>query len=190
MRIKRVITGWFAALMLPLLMVATVQAAVYKLVDEKGNTTFTDRPPEGQSPEQVELGPITPMGTVSTHRRSETKKTTTKVSDQSYSSLEIISPANEETVRDQENITVKIMTKPDIHTGHIVRLRLGDEVVAESENNLIFNLKNVDRGSHNLTVEILDNNKNVMKSSSSVMHVHRTIITPEGAAATPDGAAF
>ncbi|USE37063.1 DUF4124 domain-containing protein [Endozoicomonas sp. SCSIO W0465] len=167
----------FLAVILPLVSMEFAFGAIYKTVDKDGNVTFTDSRPADQPSEEVKLRPITPISPVP-GSEPEPLKSAQKPSRELYSSLEIIEPADDATVRTQENFMVKIATAPKILAGHKVRLLLNGQVVGESRRKLTFELKNVDRGTHNLTVEIIDNQANVIKSSSNTIHVHRTIYTP------------
>ncbi|WP_257285894.1 DUF4124 domain-containing protein [Endozoicomonas sp. SESOKO1] len=178
MNINKAMVRSFLAVILPIVSVDFVFGAIYKTVDQDGNVIFTDSRPADQPSEEVKLRPITPISPVP-GRESESLKSAQTVSREFYSSLEIIEPADDATVRTQENFTVKIATAPKILAGHKVRLLLDGQIMGEFGRKLTFELKNVDRGTHNLTVEIIDNQANVIKSSSNTIHVHRTIYTPE-----------
>ncbi|WP_066015929.1 DUF4124 domain-containing protein [Endozoicomonas atrinae] len=177
MNIKKAMVWSFLAVILPLVSVDFAFAAIYKTVDQDGNVVFTDSRPADQPSEEVKLRPFTPMSPTP-RSKPESSKPAQKESKELYSNLEIIEPANDATVRNQGNFTVKIATEPRILAGHKVRLLLDGEVVGESKRNLTFELKNVDRGTHSLTVEIIDNQAKVIQSSSNTIHVHRTVFTP------------
>lgn len=177
MNIKKAIVRSFLAVILPLLSVNFAFGVIYKTVDQDGNVIFTDSRPADQPSEEVKLRPFTPMPSAP-RSQPEPLKPAQKVSREYYARLEIIEPANDAPVRNQGNFTVKIGTAPKILEGHKVRLLLDGKVIGEPRRNLTFEVKNVDRGTHNLTVEIIDHQAKVIKSSSNTIHVHRTVFTP------------
>lgn len=177
MNIKKAMVWSFLAVVLPLVSVNFAFGTIYKTVDQGGNVIFTDSRHANQPSEEVRLRPITPMSPAPSSQ-PELSKPAKNVSRNPYSNLKIIEPANNATVRNQGNFTVKIVTAPKILAGHKVRLLLDGKVVVEPRRNLTFELKNVDRGTHNLTVEIIDNQAKVIQSSGNTIHVHRNVFTP------------
>ncbi|WP_257297336.1 DUF4124 domain-containing protein [Endozoicomonas sp. YOMI1] len=177
MNIKKAMVWSFLAVILPLVSVNFAFGTIYKTVDQDGNVIFTDSRPAHQPSEEVKLRPLTPMSPAP-RSNPDSSKPAQKASRESYSRLQIIKPANNATVRNQGNFTVTIATAPKILEGHKVRLLLDGELVGEPRRNLTFELKNVERGTHNLTVEIIDNQAKVIQSSSNTIHVHRIVFTP------------
>ncbi|WP_419533611.1 DUF4124 domain-containing protein [Endozoicomonas sp.] len=177
MNIKKAMVQSFLAVILPMILADLALAAIYKTVDKDGNIIFTDSRPADQPSEEVQLRPITPMSSVPTSRPGSSVSSQEE-SEEMYSLLEIVEPANDATVRSQGNFTVRIATEPRVLSGHRIRLLLDGDVVGESKRKLSFELKNIDRGTHTLTVEIVDNRKKVVQSSNNTIHVHRTTFKP------------
>ncbi len=178
MNIKKAMVQSLLMVILPLVFVNLALAAIYKTVDKDGNVIFTDTRPADEPSEEVKLRPITPMSPAPTGRSGSSLQGEKGESKDLYSRLDIVEPANDSTVRDQGNFTVKVATEPRIFSGHRVRLLLNGGVVGESKRKLSFDLTNVDRGTHTLTVEIVDNRRKVVQSSSSTVHVHRNVYRP------------
>lgn len=178
MNIKKAMVQSFLVVILPLVVTDLALAAIYKTVDKEGNVIFTDTRPVDDPSEEVKLRPITPMSSVPIGRSGSSLQGEEDESKAIYSRLEIVEPANDSTVRDQGNFTVKVATEPRILSGHRIRLLLDGGVVGESKRKLTFDLTNVDRGTHTLTVEIVDNRRKVVQSSSSKVHVHRNVYRP------------
>ena len=176
MTTKKAITHSLAILLL--ILANTTLAAIYKTVDKDGNTVFTDIRPKDLPSEEVELRHINPTrpGPISRDWRhsSDLKK-----NDITYELVEITEPANDATIRNQTSFTVSIKTRPRIARGHRIQLLLDGKIVGKPQRNLNFSLQNVDRGTHTLTVEVINNDQKVLKSSSSTVHIHRTIFKPE-----------
>ncbi len=173
MKIATVIAGSLLALAIPLVEATTI----YKTVDNNGNIIFTDTRSKGQPGETVNLRPITSISPVPTYSPAPFSITAPKKA--SYSHLAITEPSHESTVRNPEIVTVRVAIKPRIQFGHIVRLRLNGDVVAESRQRPTFELKEVERGTHTLTAEIVNREQQVVRSVTNTIYVHRTIFTPE-----------
>ena len=180
MDLRTVIAGSFLALAIPL----TEATTIYKTVDDNGNVIFTDTQPTDQPGETVNLRPLTPMPSLSPSRPIPTS--ITEPTRKLYSRFTITRPDHNATIRDQETITVNIATSPRVLFGHTVRLRLNGKVVAESRRQSTFELKEVERGSHTLTAEIVDSQQQVIRSTSHTIFVHRTIFTPDVSINPPD----
>lgn len=173
MDLKTVMAGAFLALAIPLVEAATI----YKTVDDNGNVIFTDTRPKDQPGETVNLRPITAIPPVPIPKRMPASVTAS--TKKKYSRLTITEPGNNVTLRNQETINVTVAISPRVQFGHTVRLRLNGTLVAESQRRLTFELKEVERGSHTLTAEIVDSGQRVLKSTSNNIYVHRAIFTPE-----------
>lgn len=155
-----------------------VKAAIYKTVDENGNVVFSDTRSPHQPGEEVKLRPITPMQVMPVEpplaRSPEDKQ---EPSTGGYSRLEIVDPVNDETVRNSGNFAVKVAMTPKLQPGHKLRLLMDGDAVEPARRSLNFTLLNVDRGTHVLTVEVVDQQENVIQSSVSTVHVQRAIYT-------------
>lgn len=145
--------------------------SIYKTIDEDGNVVFTDiAPPDSR--ETVELSNSTsytppaisanpppdtqPSGTPATSTRSEIV----------YQSVMINSPANDEAVRDNAgNITISVAVNPSLAPGHSIALVVDGKRVGTSLSGQ-FPLRNVDRGTHTLSAQVLDENQIILKQSS------------------------
>lgn len=180
MDIKTVMAGLFLALAIPLVEAATI----YKTVDDNGNIVFTDSQPSDQPGETINLRPLTAIPSVPTSRPIPAPVTVPRK--KQYSQFIISQPGNNVTLRNQETITVKLAVSPRVEFGHSVRLRLNGALVTESRRQLTFELKDVERGSHTLTAEIVDRQQQVIKSTSNNFFMHRAIFIPEVSIDPPD----
>ncbi|MDP6375807.1 MAG: DUF4124 domain-containing protein [Pseudomonadales bacterium] len=163
----------------------SVQAAtkIYKVVDEDGNAVFTDvPPPEETNAAEIDLG---------THNSFESNTPPPSLweipPDQTlqggenpvYSAAKIIAPANDEGLRDNAG-TVNVQTRvaPGLRPGHRLRLLLDGEP-AENGTAGQFRLANLSRGSHTLTLEIVDaGGTAVFRGAPSTFHLQRTARRP------------
>ena len=159
-------------------LVTPVLAGVYKRVNPDGSVEFTDVPEEiGEKP--VEVAPSSsytppPQPKVATPAPAAKKDVT------GYESVSITSPANDSTIRDNEGkISIRVSSEPGLQKGHRYLLKMDGKSVGKGRTNT-FPLKNVDRGSHNFTVQIIDKNeKMIIESGTVTVHLHRAFIKPK-----------
>ena len=158
-------------------LVTQVSAGVYKRVNPDGSVEFTDVPEEiGEKP--IEVAPSSsyspPPQPPSTAPEPAVKET-----EFSYESVSITGPANDATIRDNEgNISISVESTPGLRKDHHYLLKMDGKPVGEGSSRT-FSLNNVDRGSHNFIVQILDQDKKVLiESKSVVVHLHRAFVKP------------
>lgn len=182
------VSGIVATLSLP------AQAAeIYRTVDEDGNVVFTDIPPreDDQNAEQIiietpnsfavdEAIPNADAWIVESEEDEEAEPPF------SYLALEIVSPSDDEPVRENAgNITIVTNINPRLQRGHVARLLMDGAVIQEGAQ-ASFSLANVDRGTHTIAVEIIDERGQVLiRSDQSTFHMLR--IAGGGARPGPAG---
>ncbi len=164
-----------AACTLGLIIALPLQAQVYRTTDADGNVTFTDNKPKDGSGTEVEISPTVTIP--ATPVRPPAPKTTneSKNSHNTYKSVEITSPGNDDTFHNVESIEVVARSVPAPKAGHKFQL-IFDGQIRETSPTPRFTVTNVVRGSHTLKVDLLDANDKVLKSGSPItIHVHRAI---------------
>ena len=142
-------------------------AQAYRWVDEDGVVHYSDRPREGA--EQIVLPK---QNTVSVPRRQTPSQATQTepAEDDSpaepfrYTSLEITSPAAEETLWNIEGVlNVSLNVQPALQPGHQVRVFFDGE--PQMVDGTSFQIQEVWRGVHNVQAEILDETGKMMTRS-------------------------
>jgi len=159
----------------------SADAVVYKITDSQGNVTYTDVAPKKRNPAVVvkKLMIVPPdFGTELASLAPASAYPPIKQADESirdYEKIAIVSPGDDETLRaNSGNVLLRADVVPALQPGHALRFYLGDEPVG-TVSNIELALANVDRGTHNLRVDVVDENREVLKSStSSVFHLQRT----------------
>lgn len=157
-----------------LLLIALPAAAdVYSYVDAQGNQVFTDRPHSGAHKIQ-----IAPSNSMAQPTRKPIAKKTPKVADSPlfhYQLLRILVPEPDATVRNmQGELIVSINSDPTLQNGHTYRLLLDGKPFAEAGRSPVFPLTNIDRGTHQLAVEILDESGRMLeRTPSQTFHMLR-----------------
>ncbi|PAU86698.1 hypothetical protein CK507_13450 [Pseudomonas sp. WN033] len=174
---------------LPLLLALPLAAAaqIYTWTDADGNKVFSDQPGPGAS--TVEVGPT---NTVEPPRRTEIRSPDTSnqpAADPAYQRLEITSPSNDEAIRSNEgNLVLSVTTDPGLSGSHLLRVELDGELTDVSspgrgQRNHLLSLTNIDRGSHQLAVVVVDARGNVVQRSNAItVHLQRTSLLQPGRA--------
>ena len=154
--------------LLSLLVVSSTPAQeAYRWVDQNGVVHFSDRPREGA--ERVLL-PKANTTTVrrypSTQSADDSSAAAAAAGQQpeepfSYESLEVSSPASEETLWNIEGtLNVSLTVQPGLQPGHRVRVYFNGEV--RDVTGTTFTIDEVFRGVHNIQAEIVDDTGQLM----------------------------
>ena len=174
----------------------TAEAAtrIYRTVDEHGNVGFTDVPPkseeQGQAVDLNQGSSFQPPEQPGSSRSLESwlgteDQRSEKEPNRGYTSLSVASPAGDGALRDNAgNVTVVADLAPDLHPDHVLQLYLDGEL-AQSSRTPVFQLVNVDRGTHQIELRVVDAAGNTLAASEpSTFHLQRrsAILQPAGRA--------
>lgn len=166
---------------------ADAGTTIYRTVDENGNVVFTDVPPKSnEQGAAVKLGDSNSFTPPAAENRSPSGRSVEEWLDGDagdgeqerapggYASLQVASPANDAAVRDNAgNVTVTASVEPELATDHVMQLYL-DGTLRDSGPTTSFQLTNLDRGTHEVELRIVDQGGNVLASSGpSVFHLQR-----------------
>ena len=152
-------------------------AEIYTCKDAKGNTIYTDSPSECANAEEVEvdeLPELVPTKPIVVPRSSNSPvKQDTK---NKYSELKITSPDNDSTIRNnQGDLTINFQSTPALQTrfGHKYVVNMdGKEIYTGTST--VTTLKNVDRGTHTISVKIVTaDNRTVISATPVLFTLHR-----------------
>ncbi|MBT8113336.1 MAG: DUF4124 domain-containing protein [Gammaproteobacteria bacterium] len=147
------------------------QAEIYTCKDAKGNTVYTDSPGGCANAEEVEVDTLPTLIPTKPLASSSSNRSTKKEEDKNpYTELVITSPSNEATIRDnQGNLTINFRVAPALQSrkGHKYVVTL-DGAEVYSGTSTITALKNVDRGTHSISVKIVDTSGSTKISATPV----------------------
>lgn len=133
----------------------TVLAQVYTYIDANGNRVFTDQP--HRNAKKVDIAPTNRVDqpTKAPIRASKAKPAASPIFH--YQLLRILAPEPDSTIRDIEgNLNVTVSNEPELQPDHLYRLLLDSKPYGEPTRSPVFPLTNIDRGTHQLSVEIID----------------------------------
>ncbi|MGE8360754.1 DUF4124 domain-containing protein [Pseudomonas sp.] len=149
-------------------------AGVYTYIDADGNRVFTDKP-RSSTYERVDLPTTNSMS-----GQANTPPTPVKMEEPTadvvrYQVLRILVPEPDATIRDGAgNLIVTADSEPGLITGHSYRLLLDGQAVGEPGRSPVFPLQNIDRGTHQLAIEIIDaQGRTLERTPSQPFHVIR-----------------
>ncbi len=142
---------------------------VYKKTNPDGSVEFTDK--NLTDSEEIKIRkPVT----YTPIRLPALNLPTKKLSPTFNYSLSINQPANDTTVVGKLDVTVLVSVQPALISdlGHQIRYQLAGKSIVSNNTSVTF--KNVDRGTHNLTVSIVDKNGDVVSPvASTIFHMKR-----------------
>jgi hypothetical protein len=163
----------FALLAMP----AFAGQTVWKWVDDKGVTHYSDRPVPGATKVEVSVAnrsDAPPPGPVPSAAQRPAQG--------QYSSLQILKPAPDETFTNVGGtVEVTIQVEPPLQPVHQLNLYLdGQRVTGFADNALSYALKNVTRGTHTLAATILDGRgRRLIEAPPVAFHVRQeSVATP------------
>ncbi|MCU1760362.1 DUF4124 domain-containing protein [Pseudomonas sp. 14P_8.1_Bac3] len=164
--------GW---LLLACLIALPVPADVFTYVDAQGNRVFTDQP-GSRNAKRVPLATSNRMSANPTGAAPGVtgQKPATKPLFH-YDMLRVLVPDPDATIRSSAGeLIVSVTSEPGLQRGHHYRLLLDGQPTAEPGPSPVFALSNIDRGSHNLSVEILDEHgRTVERTANQPFHMLR-----------------
>lgn len=157
-----------------LLLSASVQAALYKWVDENGEVVYSDEPPhEGAKP--LDAPPIVTTPPIKVKPKPAAAKkepdAENKPAPINYREFRITAPGNDEAVRNNPgNVEVSFSLEPALATkqGHHIILLVDGEATGGKIQGQSVTVPHMDRGTHTLKAEIRDETGKTLKSSNAV----------------------
>ncbi len=132
-------------------------AEVFTYIDAQGNRVFTDQP----GARNAKRVPLATSNRMSANPSGAAPMTAAKTNPTKplfhYDMLRVLVPEPDATIRSSAGeLIVSVTSEPGLQRGHRYRLLLDGQPTAEPGPSPVFALSNIDRGSHNLSVEILD----------------------------------
>jgi hypothetical protein len=149
-------------------------AEVYTYIDAEGNRVFTDRP--GSRPaERVQLAPSNSMSAEPVQHYRQLSPPPEPVP--RYDRLRILVPDPDATLRNTDELIVTVTSDPALMSGHRYRLLLDGAEAASPGTSPVVPLRGLERGTHQLAVEIIDSNgRTLERTPSQPFHLHRTTL--------------
>ena len=167
---KRAFFAWVS-----LLAASGALAETYVRVEKDGTKTYSDRPLPGGQP--VDLQPAQtysapqPQVTPSSNLPGEQRDLIQAANFQYQCSL---SPGNEQTFQNPENLTLSVSLSPALRIGDQVRFAMDGSEVPKGDNPTSATVEYPDRGTHTANVRITDRSGKSLCDATSTFHVQRS----------------
>lgn len=152
-----------------------ISAEVFTYTDAEGNRVFTDQPGTSNA-KRVPLTKSNRMSATPTAAPPlKTEKNAAPKAVFHYNMLRVLIPEPDATIRSSTGeLIVSITSEPGLQAGHRYRLLLDGQATAEPGPSPVFALSNIDRGSHQLSIEILDEQgRTVERTANQPFHMQR-----------------
>ncbi len=152
---------------------STALAEVYTYVDAQGNRVYTDKPHANAT--RVDVRPSNSISATPVAAPAPTRKRAKKQPIEHYDMLRILIPEPDASINDASgNMIVTINSDPALMANHGYRVLVDGNVVAGPAVSPVFQLKNIDRGTHQLAAEIIDNEETVIeRTPAQPFNMHR-----------------
>lgn len=150
-------------------------ADVYTYVDADGNRVYTDHPPSGKHSKKVDIAPSNEMIQTQLTRKLSPVKAEEMPPIGHYDLLRILVPEPDAVVRSQEgSLIVTATSEPVLREGDVFQLLLDGNASGGPSRSPVFPLTNIDRGTHQVAVEIIDTwGRTVERTPSQPFHMVR-----------------
>jgi hypothetical protein len=164
---------WMLALGLSLFALPGL-AQVYTYIDAQGNRVFTDQPRPGNA-KKVQVQPANRIPTPPASKAPMPVAEAEPKPKFHYQMLRLLIPEPDATVRSTAGeLIVTVTSEPGLQRGHRYRLLLDGRPTAPPGPSPVFALTNIDRGSHHLAVEILDDQGRIVeRTPNQPFHMQR-----------------
>ncbi|AKE51293.1 DUF4124 domain-containing protein [Kangiella geojedonensis] len=153
---------------------AANETVMYKKVDKNGKVTFTDKPIPGSTPITIKTNTNvvdTPKPTI----KPKTFSTPEELDDKSqepfkYEVLAVDSPEHDQAVRaNSGDINIIVGLTPSLQPNHSLQLIMDGSPVGSQQKIPYFALNGVDRGTHQISVQVIDDeSKDTVQTSESI----------------------
>ena len=164
----------------------SADTTIYKKVDRYGNVTYTDVPPRAEEQaETIDIDSLNsyapPAAELDTSPAAEDETASSEAPE--YTAAVITSPAHDATVRENTgNITITARVEPALAGGDAMQLLMDGAPMGPPNRSGTFPLANVDRGTHQLQVRIVnDAGEVLLNGQPSVFHLQRFSALQPGA---------
>ena len=176
-----------AILLLSALCCLSASAEVYTYIDKDGNRVFTDQPPRGNA-QKLDLAPPNALPSLPNGVRLPPPLYAPATpalppGPPAYQLLRILVPEPDATIRANDGgLIVSVTSDPALLPGHLYRLLLDGKPMGEPGRSPVFPLHNIDRGTHQLSVEIIDTlGRTLEQTPNQPFHMFRvSVAEPAG----------
>lgn len=160
---------------------AMASAAVYTYIDANGERVYTDKPPTNQRTETLDIAPTNQFPKIETApviKPPPVYENNAAPTALPYQILRILTPEPNATIRaNDRQMIVTITSEPSLAEGHRYRLIIDGQPFAQASRSPVVQVKDIDRGSHLLAVEIIDEQDAILeRTPAQPFHLRQTTL--------------
>ncbi|EGQ9186919.1 DUF4124 domain-containing protein [Vibrio cholerae] len=151
---------------------------VYTWVDEKGVLHFSDTP-QSDKAKSIHLPDYQAQAPAPSFDSTELTDSTVSPAPQTLEPLKIslISPKHDDTVRNNSgNLFIRSELNRKLSIGEQLQLMMDGRPYGAPTTQSIWELKNVDRGTHTFSIQAIESGKIIASSSIITVHLHRATV--------------
>lgn len=155
-------------------------STIYSWTDENGVVHFTDQP---QTPDATAYPlSVTEVSgnieqTADTIAAQTTDVAVVEEPAKNITTVSLVSPMHEQTIRNNEGIiNIHAVTNSKLNNQTQAQLVLDGVVKGDPQTELTWTLDNVDRGSHQLQIQLVKGGKVIASSDSITVYMHRATV--------------
>lgn len=155
-------------------------STIYSWTDENGVVHFTDQP---QTPDATAYPlSVTEVSgnieqTADTIAAQTTDVAVVEEPVKTITTVSLVSPMHEQTIRNNEGIiNIHAVTNSKLNSQTQAQLVLDGVVKGDPQTELTWTLDNVDRGSHQLQIQLVKGGKVIASSDSITVYLHRATV--------------
>lgn len=155
---------------------------IYSYTDENGQRIFTDIPPTQQQPATpLKLKPINSLPAIPVKPVNKPNNTASEQKTERppiYNQLQITSPTHDSTfLANDRSFSITVSSNPPLLPEHAYQLWLDGTAFGDSSQSTTWQVTDIDRGTHNLEVHILNTaGESIAQSDSIVIHLRQTTL--------------
>lgn len=160
----------------------SAMADVYTYIDANGNRVFTDQP--RKNAKRVDIAPSNTMSGAPPARTIKASPVAPSAPPVfHYRLLRVLAPEPDSPISSPSgDLIVTVTSDPPLQAGHLYRLLLDGQPIGEPGRSPVFPLHNIDRGTHQLSVEIFDAWGRVLeKTPNQPFHLQRVTLAQKRA---------
>lgn len=157
---------------------------IYKQVDENGVPSFSDS--KSKNAEKIIVEPVNvqkmPIPDISYPAQSSSPA----INSLQYRKLAISSPADQATIRNEPTIFLAATVEPGLRENHRLEFLDNGQLLQPASKQTSIVLTNFERGEHNLSTRVVDNNGNTIQESKPItVYVFRATVQQQAPAKKP-----
>ncbi|AHE67160.1 DUF4124 domain-containing protein [Legionella oakridgensis] len=161
--------------------ISPLHAQIYKWTDSNGNVYFSDKPHPGA--EKIELPEVQTFSSPAPSSESSAAMQQEAIEASTDYAMTILAPKDQETIRNNQGyVAVNVQLEPSLKANDKLQIIFDGKALGKPQATTVFALQNINRGSHTIAVQLVNEQGDVLKTSPSVtifMHRPRVGMVPQ-----------